>query len=93
MQHSESSIEQYIERLSAFFDQAVQTASDDELFAQGYLRGHVDLAVGQLQVAAEPFVIKDIVCAVDNSLAAAVDAGELSEQDKSLVFSLWQQLN
>lgn len=93
MQHSDSTTEQYIERLSAFFDQAVQTASDDELFAQGYLRGHVDLAIGQLQVAAEPFVISDIVRTVNSSLAAAVAGGELNEQDKTLVLSLWQQLN
>lgn len=85
--------EQYINRLSAFFDDAVQSASDDELFAQGYLRGHVDLAIGQLQVQAEPFVIADIVRLVDASLASAVAGGELNEQDKTLVLSLWQQLN
>ena len=86
-------IDQYIDRLSTFFDEAVQTASDDELFAQGYLRGHVDLAIGQLQVVAEPFAIIDIVERVNASLAAAVAGGELNEQDKTLVFSIWQQLH
>jgi hypothetical protein len=87
------SIDQYIDRLSTFFDQAVQSASDDELFAQGYLRGHVDLAIGQLQVLAEPFAISDIVDRVNASLAGAVAGGELNEQDKTLVFSIWQQLH
>jgi|GEM_PF-314429 hypothetical protein len=90
---AEGSTEQYIDRLSAFFDDAVQSASDDELFAQGYLRGHVDLAIGQLQVQGEPFVIADIVRLVDTSLTDAVAGGELNDQDKTLVLSLWQQLN
>lgn len=83
----------FIKRISDFFDQAVGSASDDALFAQGYLRGHIDLAVGQLEVAAAPFAISDIVVAVDASLAQAVAQGELSELDKTLVLQLWQQLH
>jgi len=84
---------EFINRISDFFDAAVASASDDALFAQGYLRGHIDLAVGQLEVAAVPFVVTDIVSAVDASLAQAIAQGELTENDKNLVLGLWQQLH
>lgn len=84
---------EFINRISDFFDAAVASANDDALFAQGYLRGHIDLAVGQLEVAAAPFVVTDIVSAVDASLAQAIAQGELTEHDKNLVLGLWQQLH
>lgn len=41
---------QFIARLEQVFDQAVVEGSDDELFASGYLRGHFDLVVAQLEL-------------------------------------------
>lgn len=84
--------EQFIQAISQYFDQSVATASDDELFAAGYLRGHVDLGVGRLQVAAQPFVAADIISLVDESLASAIAGGELSEADEQLVRQIWQQV-
>ncbi|RUO56112.1 MULTISPECIES: YfcL family protein [Pseudidiomarina] len=40
----------YIERLEQVFDRAVAEGTDDELFASGYLRGHFDLVVAQLEL-------------------------------------------
>lgn len=76
-----------------FFDGAVATASDDELFAQGYLRGHVDLAVGRLQLDEQPFSVEQIVQAVDASLHSAIVGGELNDADAALVQQIWRQLS
>ena len=38
----ENNTEYFIARAAEFFDQLVPVATDDELFAAGYLRGHVD---------------------------------------------------
>lgn len=82
----------FIQAISEFFDQNVATATDDELFAAGYLRGHVDLGIGRLQVAEQPFAANDIVSQVDESLSAAIAAGELNPGDELLVRQIWQQL-
>ncbi len=82
----------FIQAISEFFDQNVATATDDELFAAGYLRGHVDLGIGRLQVAEQPFAANDIVSQVDESLSAAIAAGELNPGDELLVRQIWLQL-
>ncbi|MDP4943977.1 MAG: YfcL family protein [Alishewanella sp.] len=84
--------EQFIEQAAAYFDQLVPIATDDELFAAGYLRGHVDLVVGTLQVTEQPFHVSDIVAQVEQSLAQAISGGELTEQDQQQVRAVWQQL-
>lgn len=83
----------FISRCAAFFDGAVATASDDELFAQGYLRGHVDLAVGRLQLEDQPFSVSQIVLAVEDSLHSAIGAGELNDADAALVQQIWRHLS
>lgn len=42
--------EQFVAHLEQVFDQAVVDGNDDELFASGYLRGHFDLVVAQLEL-------------------------------------------
>lgn len=83
----------FINQCANFFDSAVASASDDELFAQGYLRGHVDLAVGRLQLDEMPFTVPQIVQAVDDSLLQAINAGELNAVDAALVKQIWAQLS
>jgi len=83
----------FISHCAFFFDAAVATASDDELFAQGYLRGHLDLAVGRLQLDEQPFSVQQIVLAVDDSLQSAIAAGELNDSDAALVQQIWRQLS
>ena len=81
-----------ISQMSDYFDNSVAHLSDDELFASGYLRGHVDLAVGQLQLTEQAFSADDIMTAVDASLAVAIQNGELNHADELLVQSIWQKL-
>ena len=83
---------QFIQAMSQHFDHSVASCSDDELFAAGYLRGHIDLAVGTLQLTEQPFSIAMLAAQVEQSLQQAIVAGELSSADQQLVLSIWQQL-
>ncbi|WP_166840542.1 YfcL family protein [Rheinheimera pleomorphica] len=86
------SAEPFIEAAANLFDALVPVASDDELFASGYLRGHFDLAVGTLEVAAQPFSAADVVQQVNDTLHQAIANGELSQQDQQHVDAIWQRL-
>ncbi|MDP5134647.1 YfcL family protein [Rheinheimera baltica] len=88
----ETTPETFIDAVANLFDALVPVATDDELFASGYLRGHFDLAVGTLQVAGEPFIAQDVVSQVSNSLQFAIENGELTEQDQQHVNSIWLQV-
>lgn len=85
-------VQTYIQRVAQFLDDMVQRASDDELFAGGYLRGHFDLAVGRLELAEQQFERAELAGTVQQSLDLAIASGELTEQDQHLVLGLWQQL-
>ncbi|WP_460861433.1 YfcL family protein [Rheinheimera gaetbuli] len=85
-------VEQFIDAAANLFDALVPVASDDELFASGYLRGHFDLAVGTLEVAAEPFSAAAVIQQVNDTLNQAIANGELSEQDQQHVNAIWQRL-
>lgn len=41
---------EFVQTLETVFDDAVTEGTDDELFASGYLRGHFDLVVAQLEL-------------------------------------------
>lgn len=84
--------DQYIDAVAEFFDCLTPDATDDQLFAAGYLRGHFDLGVGSLEVAAEPFDRLQLCQWVDASLAKAIAGGELSSEDQLHVQQLWQKL-
>ena len=79
------------EHILESIDNTVEHGSDDELFAGGYLRGHLTLAVAELegQPSAEPEALKS---QVEQSLAQAIKAGELSPPDQKLVTRLWEDL-
>ncbi|MDO6707180.1 YfcL family protein [Photobacterium sp. 1_MG-2023] len=82
-------IHQYEEKLLTLIDQMVETASDDELFAGGYLRGHISLSAADCE--------RDGVTSVDVMNQAVNDSlkeaqSELNPADQLLVKSLWQQL-
>ena len=85
-------VQAYIQQVAQFLDAMVQKASDDELFAGGYLRDHFDLAVGRLELTEQPFERAQLCDAVQQSLEQAIAGGELTEQDQHLVLNLWQQL-
>lgn len=85
-------IESYINDVANFFDQLVPVATDDELFASGYLRGHFDLVVGTLQVNGTAFTTEDIINQVNSSLQQAINKGELDDTDQVSVESIWLQV-
>lgn len=84
--------ETFINAMADYFDQSVATASDDQLFAAGYLRGHIDLAVGTLQLDEQPFSVDCLQQQVERSLQQAISVGELNAVDQALVVDIWQQL-
>lgn len=47
------SLNPVVEQLESVFDQAYVDGTDDELFASGYLRGHFDLVVAQMELNGE----------------------------------------
>lgn len=78
-----------VAQLEPIFDAAVVSGDADELFASGYLRGHFDLAVAQLELQdnAEAGAIMPAV-------RASVEAhkNELNPTDQALIQRLLDQL-
>ena len=82
-------ITEFEEKLLDKIDEAVETASDDELFAGGYLRGHISLATA----ACEAKGIEDIDVLKKSIEQSLEDArGELSPADRAVVLTLWEKL-
>ncbi len=75
----------------ALIDDMVEHASDDELFASGYLRGHLTLAVAELEHG-DDHSPDAVYSTVANSLETAIRAGELSPRDQALVLEMWDRL-
>ncbi|QWV05446.1 YfcL family protein [Pseudoalteromonas shioyasakiensis] len=82
----------YIDAAQQYFDDLVDKATDDELFAGGYLRGHFDLVVGYAQVEELNLSIDELNNQVESSLVKAYRNGELNEEDKELVVRLWDEV-
>lgn len=79
-------------RVLALIDEQVELATDDELFAGGYLSGHLTLAVAQSQESGD-HNIEQLEKRVQESLAKAIKAGELSPPDQQLVLKMWGSLS
>ncbi|WP_104036820.1 YfcL family protein [Vibrio jasicida] len=80
---------EFEEKLLELIDARIETASDDELFAGGYLRGHISLSAA----ACEEEGIKDVTelkSRIENSLEEA--RSELTPADRVIVSDLWQEL-
>lgn len=86
------SFQDYVTAAQNFFDDLVDKANDDELFAGGYLRGHFDLAVGYAQVEGEDLSPQELNENVEKSLVKAYRNGELTDEDKTHVVSIWEQI-
>ncbi|WP_407331024.1 YfcL family protein [Enterovibrio sp. 27052020O] len=82
-------IQDYEEQILDLIDAMVETASDDELFASGYLRGHISLAAADCEQDGVDDIEALKVC-VDGSLKN--NANELSPADQVLVANLWASL-
>ena len=84
-------IAEFESRILALIDNMVDHASDDELFAGGYLRGHLTLAVAELE-GEGGHTVEAIHSKVSQSLEKAIGAGELSPPDQILVQTMWDNL-
>lgn len=84
-------IAEFESHILALIDEMVEHASDDELFASGYLRGHLTLAVAELeqQGAQTPDALN---AQVVESIEKAIQAGELTPRDRVLVQDMWSGL-
>ncbi|HGN0868592.1 TPA: YfcL family protein [Providencia alcalifaciens] len=78
-------------RILTIIDDMVEHASDDELFAGGYLRGHLTLAVAELEEENETSV-DALYQRVELSIQNAIKAGELTPPDQILVLGMWKTL-
>ncbi|MDK9759241.1 YfcL family protein [Vibrio sp. D173a] len=80
---------EFEEKLLEVIDARIENASDDELFAGGYLRGHISLSVA----ACEEEGIEDIAevkVRIEESLEEA--RSELTPADRTIVNDLWVEL-
>jgi hypothetical protein len=80
---------EFEEKMLALIDAGIENASDDELFAGGYLRGHISLSAA----ACEEEGITDLVALksrVESSLENA--RSELAPADRVIVLKLWESL-
>ncbi|EKE83844.1 YfcL family protein [Idiomarina xiamenensis] len=82
-------LQQLVDKVEPLFDEAVVDGDDDELFASGYLRGHFDLVVAQLEMAGESDAEK-----LFPALQAAVSQTrhELTPADQAHIDNLIQRL-
>lgn len=78
-------------RILALIDDMVEHASDDELFAGGYLRGHLTLAVAEAEEQGDT-TVQALYQRVCDSVEQAIKNGELSPPDQILVNGMWDDL-
>ncbi|MFA0086169.1 YfcL family protein [Vibrio sp. E150_011] len=80
---------EYEEQLIEIIDARIQEASDDELFAGGYLRGHISLSTA----SCEEEEIDDIAILKARIQVSLDEAkSELSPSDRTIVNALWAEL-
>ncbi|MEZ8605614.1 YfcL family protein [Vibrio sp. 10N.222.54.B12] len=80
---------EFEEKLLEVIDARIENASDDELFAGGYLRGHISLSVA----SCEDEGIEDVAevkARIEQSLDDA--RSELTPADRTIVNDLWVEL-
>ena len=82
---------EFEQQLLAQIDALVTNGSEDELFASGYLRGHISLAVASCEMHGRTLV-RDVEMSVLRGLQQACLNGELQDADQKLVEAMWQRL-
>jgi len=80
------------DQAQAYFDDYVVNGNDDELFASGYLRGHVDLIIGSAIVKGETLELNTIIEQITASINAAIKQGELEQKDVETVNAVFNNL-
>ncbi|MBN3138106.1 YfcL family protein [Pectobacterium punjabense] len=84
-------IAEFETRILALIDDMVEHASDDELFAGGYLRGHLTVSVAEAEENGEQ-TLEALYVRVSDSINNAIKNGELSPPDQVLVNGMWERL-
>lgn len=84
-------IAEFESRVLALIDDMVEHGSDDELFAGGYLRGHLTISVANLEEG-DDHSAEAVYQQVSHSLEKAISAGELNPRDQALVLEMWDNL-
>ncbi|GLP96582.1 YfcL family protein [Paraferrimonas sedimenticola] len=82
-------LEQYEQQLDSWMAHQVDNANDDELFAAGYLQGHVTVALSEVEASGESN-FESLSAAVAAALKGA--ESELSAEDQELVANAWADL-
>jgi hypothetical protein len=80
---------EFEEKLLELIDARIDNASDDELFAGGYLRGHISLSAANCEERGVEDV-EQFKAQIIESLEQA--RSELSPADRLVVQSVWQDL-
>ncbi|EAS65327.1 hypothetical protein VAS14_06388 [Photobacterium angustum S14] len=82
-------IQEFEEKLLQLIDDGIDTATDDELFAGGYLRGHISLAAADCESKNE-LQLSVMKAKVEQSI---IDAkSELSPYDYTLVNLMYKNV-
>lgn len=74
-------IEAFEARILGLIDDMVEHASDDELFASGYLRGHLTLAIAEVEQG-DDHSFERVYQHVGQSLETAINAGSCHHQTR-----------
>lgn len=85
-------LEQLSDDAQLYFDGFVAEGTDDELFASGYLRGHVDLIIGTAMVQDSELTLEEFVGNVEASVNKAIKNGELEQGDIQTVNTMLNSL-
>lgn len=85
-------LEQLSDDAQLYFDGFVAEGTDDELFASGYLRGHVDLIIGTAMVEGSELTLEAFVENVERSVNKAIKNGELEQGDIETVNTMLNSL-
>ncbi|ANS86043.1 YfcL family protein [Vibrio scophthalmi] len=81
---------EFEEKLLTLIDERIATASDDELFAGGYLRGHISLSAA----TCEEEGVNDVDELKSRIVASLEQArAELTPADRIVVNDLWLELS
>ncbi|MBK0034909.1 YfcL family protein [Erwinia sp. S43] len=83
-------IDEFEARILGLIDDMVEHASDDELFASGYLRGHLTVAVAEIELSGD-HTPEALQAHVQRSLESTIQS-ELSPRDQALVIGMWENL-
>ena len=85
-------LEALSDKAQEYFDGYVAEGTDEQLFASGYLRGHVDLVIGTAIVKQETLTLDSLVDDVEKSVNKAIKNGELEQNDVVTVNDMLNRL-